>query len=77
MYKTIPLPPENGAAWGLDCDGIEESWFDNLGDLKKAHADPRMAAAEADTDTFVDGCITVIAQQAVLHPPLQPENANS
>lgn len=80
MHRYVqnhPLPSEKGSAWGLDCDGIEESWFASLVELRKSDADPGMAVVDADRDCFVQQCVTVIAQQAVLYPPPQPENANS
>ena len=78
MHRYVqnhPLQPENGS-WGLDCDGIEECWFASFDDLKKAHADSKMRAADADRDTFVQECVTVIAQQTILYPPSPTENTN-
>ncbi len=66
--QNHPLPPEKGNAWGMGCDGVEESWFASLDELKKAHAEPAMRAVEEDRGRFVRECVVVIAQQAVLYP---------
>jgi uncharacterized protein (TIGR02118 family) len=66
--QNYPLPPENGRAWGMGCDGVEESWFASLDDLKKAHATPAMQAVDEDRNRFVRECVVVIAKQAVLYP---------
>lgn len=34
----LPLPPERGARWGLDCAAIEEWWFDNVAAADRAAA---------------------------------------
>jgi hypothetical protein len=32
----LPLPPERGAPWGLDCVAVEEWWFDDLAAAERA-----------------------------------------
>ena len=66
--QNHPLPPEKGNAWGMGCDGVEESWFASLDELKKAHAEPAIRTVDDDRDRFVRECVVVIAQQAVLYP---------
>jgi uncharacterized protein (TIGR02118 family) len=66
--QNYPLPPEKGAAWGLGCDGVEESWFSSLDDVKRAHTETVTRAIEQDRSRFVRECVVVIAQQTVLYP---------
>lgn len=66
--QNYPLPPENGHAWGMGCDGVEESWFASLDDLKAAHAAPAMRAVDEDRSRFVGESVVVIARQTVLYP---------
>lgn len=66
--QNYPLPPERGNSWGMGCDGVEESWFASLDELKKAHASPAMQAVDQDRDRFVRECVVVIVRQTVLYP---------
>lgn len=66
--QNHPLPLENGNAWGMGCDGVEESWFASLDELKKAHVDPAMRAVDDDRGRFARECVVVIARQTVLYP---------
>jgi uncharacterized protein (TIGR02118 family) len=66
--QNHPLPPEKGGAWSLGCDGVEESWFASLDDLKAAHAASAMKEVDADRRRFVQDCVVVIARQVVLYP---------
>jgi uncharacterized protein (TIGR02118 family) len=66
--QNYPLPPERGNAWGMGCDGVEESWYADLDALKKAHAEPAMRAVDADRERFAGECVVVIAKQTVLYP---------
>lgn len=72
--QNDPLPPENGASWGLDCDGIEETWYENLDSLIRAHADPTYAAViEHDRARFVGRCLLLLATDVVLYDTLDPK----
>jgi len=68
-----PLAPENGPKWGLDCDGIEETWYESLDTLIRAHAEPAHAAViEADRARFVGRCILLLSTDVVLYDTRDP-----
>jgi len=71
--QSDPLEPENGPSWGLDCDGVEETWYESLDSLIRAHADSTYAAViEADRARFVSRCILLLATDVVLYDTRNP-----
>jgi hypothetical protein len=56
----LPLPPERGASWGLDCTAVEEWWFE---DLTAADRAARWFAAT----TVAPRATTVLTNEVRLH----------
>ena len=48
---NVPLPPENGARWGLDVDCIEELWFDSMDGALRAAT---LLAADGSTQILTN-----------------------
>lgn len=68
-----PLEPEGGPSWGLDCDGVEETWYESLDSLIRAHAEPAYATViEADRARFVGRCLLLLATDVVLYDRSDP-----
>ena len=56
----VPLPPENGVAWGLDCLAVEELWFDDVETTVRAW--PSIGATATG-----DGPVVVV-REVLLYP---------
>ena len=56
----LPLPPERGTAWGLDCAAVEEFWFDGLA---AAEAAARLLA----TDSSAPAAFAVLTNEVLLY----------
>ena len=58
---NLPLPPERGDGWGLRCACVEELWFANLEDARRAVL---VAAAAAGSNA---GTISVLTRDVLLY----------
>ncbi len=56
----LPLPPERGTAWGLDCAAVEELWFDGL-------AAAEAAARLLVTDSIAPAATAVLTNEVLLY----------
>jgi hypothetical protein len=60
--QNLPLPPENGVRWGLDCRAVEELWFDDIAAIRREWAAIQPTPADAQRTPIV------IVREALLHP---------
>jgi hypothetical protein len=58
---NLPLPPERGDGWGLRCACVEELWFTNLEDARRAAL---VAAAAPGSNA---GTISVLTREVLLY----------
>lgn len=64
--QSIPVTPENGSAWGLQSDLIEELWFDDVVAVRKAFNEPEAADFHADRADLSETPIVLLTREVVL-----------
>jgi hypothetical protein len=71
--QNEPIPPEGNVPWGLDCDGIEETWYVSIAALQRARADAAYSLlVTKDRAPFVSRSLTLLVTDVVLYDSINP-----